>query len=111
MTDQESPQMNPNELYLEENFTDQKMGSIRKLTPVTASGDVDSARDIIFIGSASVMSPMGAIPINFQLDAKTIGEAAEKFGEEAEKAVERTAQELEKLRREQQSQIVVPGRG
>ena len=55
------------------------------------------------------MTPMGALPINFNLKANTIGEAAEKFGPEAELAVERTAKELEEMRREQASKIVVPG--
>ena len=103
--------MNPNELYREEVFTDQKIGTIRRLTPVTADGNEDSSRTVIYIGATQVMSPMGALPINFELEATSIGEAAEKFGAEAEAAVERTAQELEKLRREQASQIVVPGQG
>lgn len=101
--------MNPTELYLEEIFTDQKIGSIRRLTPVTPEGDRDPDREIAYMGSTQVMSPMGALPINFLIEAKSIGEAAEKFGAEAEAAVERTAKELEELRREQASKIVVPG--
>jgi hypothetical protein len=54
---------------------------------------------------------MGALPINFELHANSIGEAAEKFGVEAEVAVERTARELEEMRRDQASKIVVPGQG
>ena len=111
MSEQQDATMNPNELYREDVFTDQKVGTIRRLTPVTAEGDTDNSREVLYIGSTQVMSPMGALPINFELDAKTIGEAAEKFGPKAEAAVERTAQELEKLRREQASKIVVPGQG
>jgi len=103
--------MNPAELYLEEIFTDQKIGSIRRLTPVTPSGEPDPERQVLYMGSTQVMSPMGALPINFPLEADSIGEAAEKFGAEAEAAVERTAKELEELRREQASKIVVPGQG
>ena len=101
--------MNPDDLYLEEIFTDQKIGSIRRLTPVTADGERDPNREIAYMGSTQVMSPMGALPINFLIEATSIGEAAEKFGAEAEAAVERTARELEELRREQASKIVVPG--
>ena len=111
MTD-ETNQMNPAELYREDTFSDQKMGTIRQLTPVTPEGEVDSSREVIFVGSAQIMSPMGAIPINFELPgAKNIGEAAALFATEAEKEVERTAQELERMRREQQNKIVVPGQG
>ncbi|MCB1667211.1 MAG: hypothetical protein R3E73_00070 [Porticoccaceae bacterium] len=103
--------MNPDELYREDVFTDQRIGSIRQLTPVTPTGEEDNSREVIYIGSTQVMSPMGAIPISFELDANSIGEAAEKFGPEAEAAVERTAREIEQLRREQASKIVVPGQG
>ncbi|WP_461480711.1 hypothetical protein [Porticoccus sp.] len=103
--------MNPAELYLEEIFTDQKIGSIRRLTPVTPAGEPDPERQVLYMGSTQVMSPMGALPINFPLAANSIGEAAEQFGAEAEAAVERTARELEELRREQASKIVVPGQG
>ncbi|WP_438952639.1 hypothetical protein [Porticoccus sp.] len=103
--------MSPDELYLEEVFTDQKIGSIRRLSPVTRNGDPDTSREILYMGSTQVMTPMGALPINFELHADSIGKAAEKFGEEAELAVERTARELEEMRRDQASKIVVPGQG
>lgn len=109
MSDDKDIYMNPAELYREETFTDQKVGSIRQLTPVNPDGSTDTSREVLFIGSAQVMSPMGAIPISFPLQAKTVGEAAEQFAGEAEKAVEETAKELERLRREHQSKIVVPG--
>ena len=111
MSDQNDTTMDPNSLFREENFTDQKMGAIRKLTPVKADGSDDDSRDVLFLGSAQVMTPMGAIPLNFSLDGKNIGEAAEVFGAKAAVAVEDAAKELEKMRREQASQIVVPGQG
>lgn len=112
MSDQASNEMNPAELYREDTYTDQKMGTIRQMTPVTPEGATDSSREVIFVGSAQIMSPMGAIPITFELPgAKTVGEAAALFAGEAEKAVERTAEELERMRREQQNKIVVPGQG
>jgi hypothetical protein len=101
--------MNPAELYHEEVFTDQKIGTIRRLTPVTPEGETDTSRDVLYSGSTQVMTPMGALPINFELEANSIGEAAEKFGPEAELAVERTAKEMEEMRREQASKIVIPG--
>lgn len=107
--EQTDANMNPAELYREELFTDQKIGSIKRLTPVTPEGEADTSREVLYSGSTQVMTPMGALPINFDLEANTIGEAAEKFGPAAEVAVERTAKELEEMRREQASKIVVPG--
>ncbi|MEH6469010.1 MAG: hypothetical protein V7725_05280 [Porticoccus sp.] len=101
--------MNPAELYREEVFTDQKIGTIRRLTPVTPEGETDTSRDVLYSGSTQVMTHMGALPINFNLEAQTIGEAAEKFGPAAAIALEQTAKELEEMRREQASKIVVPG--
>ena len=107
--EQTDANMNPAKLYREELFTDQKIGTIRRLTPVTPEGETDASREVLYSGSTQVMTPMGALPINFDLEASTIGEAAEKFGPAAEVAVERTAKELEEMRRQQASKIVVPG--
>ena len=103
--------MDPNGLFREENYTDQKMGAIRKLIPVFADGSDDPERPVSFLGSAQVMTPMGAIPLNFALDGNSIGEAAEDFAGKAAIAVEEAAKEMERMRREQASQIVVPGQG
>ena len=103
--------MDPNGLFREENYTDQKMGAIRKLIPVCADGSDDTDRPVNFFGSAPVMTPMGAIPLNFALEGTTIGEAAEDFADKAAIAMEEAAKELERMRREQASQIVVPGQG
>ena len=103
--------MDPNGLYREENYTDQKTGAIRKLIPVKADGSEDSSRAPEFFGSAQVMTPMGAIPLNFALEGTTVGEAAEDFAAKAELAIEEAGKELERMRREQASQIVVPGQG
>lgn len=109
MSQQPDAKMNPAELYREEVFTDQKIGTIRRLTPVTPEGETDTSREVLYSGSTQVMTPMGALPINFNLEATTIGEAAEKFGPAAEIAFEQTAKELEEMRREQASKIVIPG--
>ncbi len=111
MSNEADNAMDPNGLYREENYTDQKMGAIRKLIPVNADGSDDSSRDPAFFGSAQVMTPMGAIPLNFALEGATIGEAAEDFAGKAAIAVDEAAKELERMRRDQASQIVVPGQG
>ena len=103
--------MDPNGLYKEENYTDQKTGAIRKLIPVKADGTEDPDRSVEYYGSAQVMTPMGAMPLNFALEGTTLGEAAEDFASKAELAVEEAGRELERMRREQASKIVVPGQG
>jgi len=110
-TTQGLPEINmaPNELYREEVFTDLKIGTIRVLTPVTETGDADASRDIIYSGQTQIMTPAGALPINFDIDANNIGEAAAKFGEAARVGIEQTMKELEEMRRNAASSIVVPG--
>lgn len=103
--------MNPAELYREETFTDRSAGTLRRLTPVQIDGSDDPARPVLYIGQAQIFTPMGAMPIAFEIEAGSLGEAAEKFSAAANVAVERTARELEELRREAASQIVVPKGG
>ena len=111
MSDSNQNAMDPNGLFKEENYTDQKTGAIRKLIPVKADGTEDPDRSVEFYGSAQVMTPMGAMPLNFALEGSTLGEAAEDFAGKAELAVEEAGRELERMRREQASKIVVPGQG
>jgi hypothetical protein len=107
-TDGRQATMDPTQIYLEETFTDRKVGTIRRLTPVTADGSTDAARPVIFVGQAQVMTPMGAIPISFDLEAVSLNMAIEKFGAAAEQAVHQTMRELQEMRREQASSLVIP---
>jgi hypothetical protein len=107
-TDGRQATMDPTQIYLEETFTDRKVGTIRRLTPVAADGSTDAARPVIFVGQAQVMTPMGAIPISFELDAVSLNAAIEKFGAAAEQAVQQTMRELQEMRREQASSLVIP---
>jgi hypothetical protein len=105
------PKMDAANLFREESFTDRRVGTIRRLTPVKTDGAVDSARSEVFIGQAQLLTPMGAIPLNFEIPAKTLDEATQKFSAAAQDAVQRTMQELQELRREQASSIVIPEGG
>ena len=100
--------MDATNLYREETFTDRRVGTIRRMTPVTADGSPDPARVVLFLGQAQVMTPMGAIPISFDLDSPTLDGAIVKFGEAAELAVQQTMRELQEMRREQASSLVIP---
>ena len=65
----------------------------------------------LFVGQAQVMTPMGAVPISFELEAATLSAAIAKFGEAAEQAVQQTMRELQEMRREQASSLVIPDAG
>jgi len=103
--------LDPASLYLEEVFTDRRIGTIRRLTPVKGDGSRDPKREITYLGETQVMSTVGALPISFEIDAVTLDEAAQKFGPAAKEAIERTMRELQELRRRAASSIVVPQGG
>ena len=100
--------VDPKQLYLEEIFTDRRVGTIRRLTPVTKDGVRDQGRAVLYIGETQVLTPAGALPIAFEIGAGSLEEAAEKFGQLAKEAIERTVKELQELRRQAASSIVVP---
>lgn len=103
--------MDPENLYLEEVFTDRRVGTIRRLTPVNGKGAIDTTRAVTYIGETQVMTSVGALPISFELEAKDLAEAAAKFGAEAKDAIERTVRDLQEMRRQAASSIVVPQGG
>lgn len=98
-------------LYREESFTDRRIGSIQRLVPVKADGTTDDARGDLYIGQTQVLTPAGALPLSFEIDAQTLDEAIGKFGDGAKEALAGTMQKLEEMRREQASSIIVPGAG
>ncbi len=105
------PEMNPQDLWLEEVFTDRRVGTIRRMTPVDGNGARDPGREVQYVGETQVMSQLGALPINFVLEAKSLEEAAKMFGAAAKAAIKRMEKELQELRRQQASSIVVPQGG
>ena len=107
-TENRQASMDATQLYREDIFTDRKVGTIRRLTPVTKEGADDAARPVLFVGQAQIMTPMGAVPISFELESPTLDGAVEKFGPAAELAVQQTMRELQEMRREQASSLVIP---
>lgn len=103
--------MDADALYREDIITDRKMGTLRRMTPIKRDGSDDAVRPTLYVGEAQIMTNAGPLPINFEVEAKTLSEAVEKFGDAAKEAVERTVRELQELRRQQASSIVVPGMG
>src|SRR5882672_2625106 len=103
--------LDPASLYLEEIFTDRRVGTIRRMTPVKKDGERDAARAVLYVGETQVLTPAGALPIAFEIGAGSLEEAAEKFGQLAKEAIERTVKELQELRRQAASSIVIPQGG
>jgi len=100
--------LDPDKLYVEEIFTDRRIGTLRRLTPVTKEGKPDTARATLYVGETQVLTPAGTLPIAFEIGAGSLEEAAEKFGPLAKEAIDRTVRELQELRRQAASSIVVP---
>jgi len=106
------PSMDPAALYLEEVFTDRRIGTIRRLTPMKPDATMDVARPVLYVGETQVMmQQVGTLPIAFEIPAATLEEAAKKFGDLAKEAIDRTMRELQELRRQAASSIVVPQGG
>ena len=103
--------MDPTSLYREEIVTDRKVGTLRMMTPLTVTGAVDSARPVLYVGEAQIMTSAGPLPISFEIEAKTLGEAVDGFGDAAKEAIEKTVRDLQELRRQAASSIVVPQGG
>ncbi len=102
-------QMEAENLYREETYTDRRVGSLQILTPVNSDGTDDSTRQQLYVGQTQILTPAGALPLNFELEATTMKEAIEKFGEGAKVALSEAMQRLEEMRREASSSIIVPG--
>lgn len=98
-------------LYLEESFTDRRAGILRRMTPVKRDGSPDPNRAVLFIGQTQLMTQMGALPVSFEIEARGLEEALEKFPAAARQGIEETLEELQQLRREAASSIVIPEGG
>jgi hypothetical protein len=104
-------QMDTTNLYREEVFTDNTVGTLRRLVPVTADGEVDTGRATQYVGSTQVMTNAGPLPLSFEIEAGSLTEAAAAFGAAAKGAFEKTMEELREMQRQQAGSIVVPQGG
>ena len=106
--DPRDTQMDATALWREEIYTDRKIGTIRALQPVSADGQPDAVRKPLFVGEAQIMTSMGPLPVTFEIEAATLAEAVSKYGPTAQVAVEKTVKELQDLRRQASSGLVIP---
>src|SRR3954469_22665766 len=105
------PKMDATSLYREDIITDRKVGTIRMLTPLNTDGATDTARPVLYMGEAQIMTGAGPLPISFEIEAETLAAAVDEFGNAAKEAIERTVRDLQEMRRQAASSIVVPQGG
>jgi hypothetical protein len=104
----EDMQLDPNNLWKEENFTDLTVGSIRKLTPICIDGTEDSSRKPVFSATTNIMTPSGALPISGEIEATTLEEAVAGFSDAINAAVKKLQEDMIRMQKEQASKIVTP---
>lgn len=97
-----------NNLYQEEIFTDLRIASIHRFTPLKPNGEMDKSRKILFMGHTQVMTQQGPFPIQFPIEAKNLQQAMDKLPEALEEALEKMTEEAKQLQREEESRIIVP---
>ena len=108
-------------LYREETFSDLKVGTIKRLTPVRPDGSEDKSRKVMFVGQSSLMTPHGPGPIQNVIPAKELQQAIKKFPEAMQAAMDRLVEEAQRYQESQQGQqdstiqkpdsrIIIPGR-
>ena len=105
----EEIQVDRENLYLEEVFTDLKVATLRRLTPIKADGSPDTTRPVLFHAQTQLMSQMGPLPVYAAIDASSLEEAMQKFPEAIAAAIERMIEEAKELQRQEASRIIVPG--
>lgn len=103
--------MDAADLYREEIYTDRKIGTIRVMTPVKSDGTADPARNTLYLGEAQMMTSAGALPLSFDIEASSLADAVAKYGSAAREGFDRTMRDLEEMRRQAASSIVIPKAG
>ena len=98
-------------VFREDVYTDRKVGTIRSLTPIKSDGSPDPSRKTAYVGEAQILTPMGALPVSFDIEAASLAEAIKNYAAAAKEGVERTVKEIQEMRRQAASSIVIPQGG
>jgi hypothetical protein len=101
--------VDPNNLYREETFTDLKVATLQRLTPIKPDGSSDPSRETLYVGQTQLLSQAGPVPVHCPIEASSLSEAMEKFPAAVKQAVERLVEEAREIQRQEASRIVVPG--
>lgn len=106
-----TPKMDAADLWREEIFTDRKVGTIRRMTPVKPDGSADPARKVSFTGEAQILTSVGALPLSFDIPAESLEQAVARYGQAFEQAFSEAMDELKEMRRRASSSLVLPQGG
>lgn len=104
-------ELDADNLYREDVFSDRQAGAIRRLMPVKPDGSQDNSRETLYEGQTSLLTAAGTLPLNFEIEAASLKDALDKFPQAAKMAIERTLDELQELRRQTSSSILTSGSG
>ena len=112
-TDQLNFNLDAQNLYREESYTDLKAGAIRRLIPVKTDGTEDGGRTEIFVGTTQLLTPEGPLPVQARLLVNNFQEALEAFPGAMRQATQEMIAQLEEMQKKYQekedSRIIVPG--
>jgi len=86
-------------------------GTLRVLQPVKSDGSPDTLRKTVYQGEAQLMTNMGPLPISFDIDAATLADAIAGYAEATKAGIERAMREIQEMRRQASSSIVLPPAG
>jgi len=100
-----------NDTATTEIYTDRKAGTLRVLQPVKSDGSPDTLRKTVYQGEAQLMTNMGPLPISFDIDAATLADAIAGYAEATKAGIERAMREIQEMRRQASSSIVLPPAG
>jgi len=95
-------------LYREETLTDMGSARLRVLVPLREDGSPDPDREVVYFGHATLLTPVGQVPVDAPIEAKTLQEAVAKLPNALQVATAAVIAQLRELRRQAASQIVVP---
>jgi len=102
-------QVDQQQLYREEIYTDLKVATIHRMVPVKADGTDDPARTCRFSAQTQLVTPMGAIPVQAEIEADTLQVALERFPEAMQAAVDEMMNEVQKRQMAEAGRVVTPG--
>jgi hypothetical protein len=68
-------------------------------------------RRTVYQGEAQLMTNMGPLPISFDIDADSLADAIGKYADATKAGIERAMHEIQELRRQASSSIVLPPAG
>jgi hypothetical protein len=104
-------------LYLEETYTDLKVGTVKRFIPVLPDGSVDKSRKTFFLGQTHLHTAHGPLPLQNVIQAKELAQAFKRFPEAMEHAMQKLIEEARKMGGEKttapliqtpESRIIVP---